>query len=255
MNRILQFAAITAVLSTSSQAVLISGVTATTSTSIAGTRSAAQAVDGSDLQFTGGSVNDPNNYTNKGEASYGVGEAWMSSNGSTPGNEWITFELGSTVNLSSMSIFNQGRHQTVASGSNPAVSNNGEDYRGRGIDAVDIYYRVGGGIGSNVQGGIGGAQTATPFNNSGWSLLGSFNLSQGPNNTSNSISPSPGVPTGPNQIDFGGIAASAVALDINSSHGNATIVGIGEAQFFAVPEPSTALLGLTGLGLLMRRRR
>ena len=70
------------------------------------------------------------------------------------------------------------------------------------------------------------------------------------------IGPNDGSFEGADNIDLTGVTARYFAIDINTAHGDANFAGVGEVQFFNIPEPSAlTLVSLPIIGLCARRRR
>lgn len=190
--------------------VLVTGVTAISSFSTATfNRTPAQTVDGSGLNDSA-TPDDPASWTHQGGTTeFGVDLNWLafaSEADPLPGveNHWIAFDLGEVLALGSMNVFNFG----VSSGVNNA----------RGVNQADIYYRSDS-FGSNSD------SNDTPFDNTGWALLGTAGAQ------TFDIGPTDGLFQGATNVPLP-ITARYIAVDINSSHGDSTLVGLGEVQFF-----------------------
>ena len=216
------------------QAALVSGVTAISSFSTASNgRLPSRTVDGSGLNSSV-TPDIPGSWTHQGGSDqYGSNLNWLAFARTTDplpgvGNHWIAFDLGSVESLASMNVFNFG----VSTSSNNA----------RGVNQADIYYRSDS-FGNNSD------DNDTPFDNTGWTLLGTAGTQ------TFSIGPNSATFQGADNINLGGINARYFAIDINTSHGDANFVGLGEVQFFTVPEPSTALLSALAALLVLRRKR
>lgn len=73
------------------------------------------------------------------------------------------------------------------------------------------------------------------------------------------VSPNTGVAVSAQQVALVQSGISHVRFHIDSNHGDVNVVGLSEVKFngtAAVPEPSSsALLGLGGLALMLRRRK
>ena len=220
----------------SANAALISGVTAISSYSTAtASRTPASAVNGSGLNSSA-TPDVPGSWTHQGGSGvYGENWNWLAfarvdlnPNNANVANHWIGFDLGATVSLESMSLFNLG----VSSGGN----------NDRGVNQGDIYYRSDS-FGNNSD------NNNVAFDNTDWTLLGTAGAQ------TFAIGPNDGSFQGATNVPLGGISARYFAIDINSDHGDGDFVGIGEVQFFT-PEPSTsALCGFAAIALLVRRRR
>ena len=132
--------------------------------------------------------------------------AFASAEDPLPGveNHWIAFDLGEVLALGSMNVFNFG----VSSGVNNA----------RGVNQGDVYFRSDS-FGSNSD------SNDTPFDNTGWALLGPAGAQ------TFDIGPTDGLFQGATNVLLP-ITARYIAIDINSSHGDSTLVGLGEVQFF-----------------------
>ena len=206
-------------------------ITATANTfESGGGRLPAYAVDGTGIGVKpAGSATDRNDYQNNAGIDDN-GDLWnyLSDAGDVTG--WFKIDLGQTYPLADAFYFNFNPQSTTGNES-------------RGLATADIYYAVTD-PGNNTPG-------SGPFNNSGWTLLESAK--------SLAIAPADNNPqTSPDVIDFGGVTARYVALDFLTNHGHASFTGIGEIQFFAVPEPSAfALLAFGGAALIrgLRRKR
>lgn len=186
-------------------------------------------VNGEDLANSG-DVNDPAAWSySGGDNNWGRNENWNSPDGVD--DQWIAFDLGSIQDGLKMNVanFDTSNAQNID----------------RGINQGDIYYR------SDSFGGNSDLN-GSAFDPTGWTLWGSAG-SQTFTQT----------PAGGGFHDFQlidlGVSARYIAIDINSSHGAAS-VGLNEVQFFstAIPEPSSyaflaGLLALTWISL--RRRR
>jgi hypothetical protein len=185
------------------------------------------AIDGTGIAVSGGGdPTDRNDYQNDAGIDDN-GDLWNYLSGDGDITGWFKVDLGQIYPLADAFYFNF----------NPQSTSGNES---RGLATADIYYAATD-PGNNTPG-------SGSFNNSGWTLLESAK--------SFAIAPADNNPqTTPDVINFGGVNAQFVALDFLTNHGHSSFTGIGEIQFFAVPEPSTfALLGLFGV-LLLRVRR
>ena len=208
-------------------------ITATANTFEAGGgRLPVMAIDGSGIVLPGGSATDRNNYAHDAGIDDN-GDTWnYLSEAGDEGTGWFKVDLGASYPLADAFFFNF----------NPNSPSNGNE--SRGLATANIWY-VDAAIdpGSNDPGdGV--------FNSTGWTLLES--------GRSFAIAPTGDVnQTVPDVINFGGVNAQLVALELLTNHGHvAGYVGIGEIQFFAVPEPSAvALLAFGSLALMRHIRR
>jgi hypothetical protein len=148
---------------------------------------------------------------------------------------WFLADLGASYPLDHAEFFNYNNGAVGVAGSH------------RGIAATSIWIHDGPTEpnGSNTDG------NQANFNSTGWTL---FELDR-PFVESPGTNPFSATET----INFGGVNARFVALEIKTNHtitGADGFAGISEIQFFAVPEPSTfALLALGGLAFSRVRRR
>jgi hypothetical protein len=155
---------------------------------------------------------------------------------------WAVFDFGSLVaGLENIYIW-----------SNRSIGGAGER-----TNAYNIYYSSGTGIDALPSmanaGQVSDTQTANPgyavqgdydFSSGDWTQLGSYNLQQ------------PSSPWGPDATEsLGGVSAQYIGIEIISGHGTDDRIGLGQVEFTAIPEPSTALLGAFGFLPLLRRRR
>ncbi len=199
--------------------------------------SAATMIAGSGIIVTVNSINSTGNFppqsvvdgtglsTTTGVHGSGGNSEWYTSNGITPAESWISFDLGATVVLDSIHVWN-------------AVQ-----YTGFGIDQLDIYVSTLASPGDPEGAGAGDwTQIGTDVNFAvGSATSTGFDLE-----TQTGIS----LPT---------TAVRHVAFYSDTQHGGGNnYLGLAEVQFFeadAVPEPSAVLLGGLGVLALLRRRR
>ncbi|GEM_PF-2273617 len=200
----------------------LGNLTASASSFVALDREPAHLVDGSGLELSiGGNASDPLDYENREFDAFGRQDSWLSDNGDT--TPWVRIDLGQEYDLDTAHIFNY----------NP--TDNGR--KNRGASSANLYV-------STV------LNPGNDFTNvAEWTQVGStFAITRAPNDSA--------------QLDadlfsFGGMTARHVALDLLGNHGDSTFTGLGEIQFFAIPEPSSFLLMGLALctGLVSRRRR
>ena len=209
----------------SADAAPIAGVTAISSYSTAtANRTPASAVNGSGLNSSA-TPDVPASWTHQGgNGQFGVDLNWLAFARATdplPGveNHWIGFDLGATVSLESLSLFNLG----VSGGGN----------NDRGVNQGDIYYRSDS-FGNNSD------NNRVAFDNTDWTLLGTAGAQ------TFAIGPNDGSFQGATNVPLGGISARYFAIDINSDHGDGGFVGIGEVQFFGTSGPAS----LTGSNMV-----
>jgi hypothetical protein len=145
-------------------------------------------------------------------------------------DQWIVFDLGDTYNVEEIHVWN---YWDV--GSNPS----------QGVDDVDMLFAT-----TLTSGAFGSVASLADYS-------GSVSLNFAEQTADGSFQ-------GAGELVSLGSTKSAryVLLDVQTNHGYGTPasgrVGLGEIRFTgtAVPEPTiTALLGLGGLALILRRRR
>lgn len=179
----------------------------------------------------GGSVDNPSDWRmNAANDSLSIGEGWMAGS-ATDSSQWVILDLGSTIPLGSLSIWNLN-----TDGTNAAFQN-------RGASALDVYGRTTAGF-TNTD--IDDAN----FDPTGWTLISA--------GVTPSANPGGAQVASPNAtVSFS--SARYIALNITDSYLSGVtgdFVGIGEVQAFSVPEPtSTLLVALSGGLLALRRRR
>jgi sialidase-1 len=195
-------------------------ITATASSSEGGVRAPDKAINGAGIMQSSGDPTDRDNYEHDaGIGSFGDELNFLSAHGNT--TCWFKVDLGQTYPLQDAFFFNF----------------NPDDFEGagneiRGVASANIYY-----LDAASDPNANDDGNASPFDPTDWTQLGStFNFTQAPFGDVNQ--------TVPDVVDFGGVNARFVALDILSNHGHADFVGFGEIQFFAVqvPEPSVDLV-------------
>jgi hypothetical protein len=193
-------------------------ITASASTTISANRSPIRAINGLGILHTGGDPTDRTNYANDaGNSHFGNDINW----GASAPTGWYKVDLGQTYTLSDALFFNFNPNNDEA----PDPTN--ED---RGVDTANIWYLD---AAADPNSNANGNDQA--FDSTGWTQLGGVH--------NFTIAPTGDViQTIPDVIDFGGVNARFVALDILSNHGDGGSVGIGEIQFFAVPDPPVDLV-------------
>ena len=157
------------------------------------------AIDGSGINVIAGAW--PTNFTHTGGMDeFGVNYNWMG--GSRIPDVWYAVDMGRIHKDLTLNFFNFGVSE--------------KDHNKRGIKQADIYYSTEG-WGSNTHFNL------QPFDTNGWTLLAAdYQFDIGPS----------GTDQGPQTIRLGGIDAQYLAFDVDSNHGGATFVGIGEIQLF-----------------------
>ncbi len=186
-----------------------------------------------------------------------TGPGWVGGLAScmTAGKVWTVVDLGAVYDLSTVNIWN---FQWQNSATLPAG-----DLSNRGISQFDLYVRNS--VADTDDGTAGG--TAINLNNTSYggylNVVASFSL--GTSNPWQLALTDQQIARAPNTDDYAGLSYDLsgytgrfVSIVADSSYGGAG-VGIGKVRFdgtMVVPEPSViALLGLGGLGLVLRRRR
>jgi len=217
----------------------------------AGSASAAVITVGDGLTATASSYQNASNYSatravngsglTGDEHSTGNQINWWSNNITADAthvlaNQWIQFDLGDSYVLSTVQVWNN--NQTSAGG-----------LQNSGINQLDIYF-------SSALTDPGDPEGAGAGNWTLWKEDAIFTIATGANDyTGFDMATDTGVNTA-----LPTTAVRWVRFEVDSVFSdNATYpgsVGLAEIQFTAVPEPSTtALLGLAGLSLILRRRR
>jgi hypothetical protein len=218
-----------------------SGITAIAKGS-ASDREPIHAVDGFSLTFTGiaGEENDPTKYQHQGSDRLGKNDNWAISGI----DGWLIVDLGAVYALDQVSLFNfnPGLNDTSKTSGN-------DDHTDRGVATGNVWYRM-------TSETINTNGNGLAFNPAGYTQLGTtetFTRAPGGSGPPHGAIPQ----TVSDTIAFGGASARYVAIEILTNQGDTSFTGIGELQFFAaVPEPSTtALLGLGGLALILRRNK
>ncbi len=210
--------ALTAVPAHAATMIVGSGITATTSTVNAGYGAPNVVVDGTGLTA--------------GVHSTTGSTMWFTGNAKAYG-AWISFDLGSNVVLDSIQIWNSSTLTQL------------------GINQVDIYVAT-----VAIPGAITGSSGSEANTGTGadWTLIGTnVNFLQAPSsgNTGFDLETQVG-----NILPSTAVRHVRFEVDSNFNGANTNYAGLSEVQFFAVPEPSTtALLGLGGLALILRRRK
>jgi hypothetical protein len=185
----------------------IGGVIATAST-VAGGRAAAAAVDGSGMvgEYPVGYKTALHGYNpNTGT----VPATWLSVGGAANpvANQWMEYDLGRTVALGEMWVWNYNERWT-----------DGKWYNPRGVKDCKLYYKVN--------------------KTDAWTQLGSgvFTLAQAPNSApfaaTNQVGGAP--------INFGGVQAHYVRLEVvNNYSATDLMVGLAEVRFYDTSASST----------------
>ena len=192
-------------------------ITASASTTISANRSPDRAINGSGILLPAGDPTDRDNYEHSpGTNAFGNDHNW----GASAPTGWYKVDLGQTYTLSDALFFNFN-----TDGSEPPTA--AED---RGVATANIWYLdAAGDPNANNDG------NASPFDSTGWTQFGGIhNFAMAPTGNVNQ--------TIPDVIDFGGVPARFVALDILSNHGSGSSVGFGEIQFFTVSDPPIDLV-------------
>ena len=188
-------------------------ITPTASQTVGGVRTPDRAVNGTGILFTGGDATDRNNYAHDaGEGSFGDNFNFLADIGAE-GN-WFKVDLGQTYTLTDAFFFNFNPDDLEGSGNEI-----------RGLATANIWY-----LDAAADPNANDDGNNVGFDSTGWTQLGST--------TNFTIAPTGDVnQTVPDVIDFGGVSARFVALDMLTNHGHAGFIGFGEIQFFALPVP------------------
>jgi len=205
---------------TSAQAAVIQPIDARESTAFSG-RPATDATNGVGLDDpTSVETGDPVPVTWTLHNNLGA-DQWMSASGSTISDQWVMFDLGTEYQTDSMFFWNTFLGATS-----------------RGTSDMDVSF-------------------ATTLDTSfATALITDSNWGSTVN-----LTPAEGVVVdskGAGELlTYTSVSARYVLFEVNANHGDGSYVGMSEVRFIeAVPEPSTtALLGLGGLALILRRRK
>ena len=195
-------------------AVIITPTSATSTTTIGGSRTIDYTIDGSDLTAAGdpGTIVDDTHAVNDDSAGY-----WLSGADAVSGSEVLTFDLGGTFDVTDIHHWRYTR-----AGGAPT----------RSLKTFDIYVSTNGGSSYSL-----GVAAAT---------LGDFALP--PYTALPAVTKTFATQSGVTHIELRNLV----------NHGDASFYGLSEIRFGGevVPEPTTtALLGLGGLALILRRRK
>jgi len=195
-----------------------SGMTATASVTNPGGWVATNTINGSGLNTSTGVTSGDNSSSNM----------WVTPNGNDPTTQWIEWNLGDSYVLDSIHVWN-----AAFSAANTMS-----------IKGVDIYFSNVAAPGDPEAGGaanwtkLGGSTATLTLPMATFGANSGFDLE---------TATTTALPT---------TAVRWVRFELNSRYGSATgYTGISEIQFFAIPEPSSALLGAFGFLALLRRRR
>ena len=187
-------------------------ITPTASQTLGNVRAPDRAINGSGIVFSGGDPTDRDNYEHDaGDGSHGDDFNFLADINATEGN-WFKIDLGQTHTIGDAFFFNFNPDDV-------------DDFEGagnedRGVATANIWY-----LDAAVDPNANDDGNDLAFISTGWTQLGSTsNFTQAPIGDVNQ--------TVPDVIDFGGVDARFIALDILSNHGDADFVGFGEIQFF-----------------------
>jgi hypothetical protein len=203
--------AITALTIATQAATIITPTSATSTTSIGGTRTIAAAIDSTGLSG-GGTSGDILSENHDGG---GLNTHWLSNTTS----ETVTFDLGGTFDLNTIYLWAYNRPE-----------------RNRGVRTFDIAFSTNGGVSYSA------AVTADSLGLADF-IIGTSSGGDISSAQTRDITTQTGV--------------TNIRLTNISNFGDSARIALPEIRFGnSVPEPtSSALLGLGGLGLLIRRRR
>lgn len=173
-----------------------------------------------------------------------TGTTWITANGS-PQNEWISFDLGSVVDVSFMRVWNYNRTDVGPTDPDPGFTTTT-----RALQGVRVWYST------LASPSLPAGAATNPAGGPDWTELGSgFTFTQGDGTaTFDDV----------NDVSFGGILARHILIDVVSNYGASpdNRAALNEVQFFDttslafIPEPTTGMLLLCGvLGWAVRRRR
>jgi len=212
-----------------SNAAVITGTTAFTSSGWAGTEGiGANLVDAADLTGDQHAASVFNGGTN-----------WLSADVTTD-QQWVFIDLGNNYDLNSVDLWNYG-----------TSSLGDQDVNGRGVDGFELFV---GAAGATIPVGA----SATAFSGAGWTSVSSNILA--PTGLASHLT-APGDLYDGQSFAVTNSNVRYVGIQIKTRLGAPTpytvaAVGLGQVRVNAVPEPSsTALLGLGGLTLILRRRK
>jgi hypothetical protein len=212
----------TLALATSAQAAVIQPIDARESTAFSASRVATEATNGNGLDDpTSVETGDPVPVTWTLHSN-GGDDQWMSANvGSAVSDQWVMFDLGAAYQTDSMFFWNTFLAATS-----------------RGISDMDVSFAT---------------SLDMPF---ATALITDSNWGSTVN-----LTPAEGVVVdskGAGELlTYTSVSARYVLFEVTANHGDGSYVGMSEVRFIsAVPEPTTtALLGLGGLALILRRRK
>ncbi|MDG0993966.1 MAG: PEP-CTERM sorting domain-containing protein [Akkermansiaceae bacterium] len=216
MKTILPLAVIAGLAVTANAAVVITPAGATTTGGNLSGRPIGNTIDSSGL--SGGGIS--GNILTETHSVNTNSDLWLSANGNGSGVEFV-FDLGGTYTVDSVHLWNYD----ASSGAN-----------NRGLQTVDVTFSTDGGFNYNT---LVAASGYDDFGNFAQAPLGATQASA-------------------ETKTFTAVAGVTHIKFTDSTNHGATYTGIGEIRFGGdpIPEPSTtALLGLGGLALILRRRK
>lgn len=177
-----------------------------------------------------------------GEHAAGTQQSWRSANADAAGlaNQWIQWDLGASYTLDSIRLWNYNDSSRYAAG----------------VRQVDIYF-------SNV-GNPGDPEIAGAGNGDNWTLwAGNAILAAAPGTAGYlgfDLETQVGASLPTSEVRFVRFEVDSTfrsdAINLGGGTGDGTdVAALAQIEFYAVPEPSAALLSGLGVLALLRRRR